>query len=745
MQQRHVATDRLAVFGLGLLLALFGNAHAQQACDWRSVAVVGAEGMSPAFAPVVDDNAWQLFATDDRGTLKLHRCDANGACQSGAAPVSSGAQVVDAVVAVATTPNRPLAVYRDAVTSRLHLGQCSSWGGCTYPMQRVLDALPVTQRAASIALDADGIAQVAYAAEGPGFGVLRLYSCNDASCTAGSSTEVDSQPVGTRTHLAAIRAEGATRMLIVYNSVGDMQVRYAACGMSCGSGAANLGMLVAGRDGFVLPAANAADGYDVVYTRPGGGLGLVSCNNRTCLLRQERTLLADTTLGHAPQAVRRADGSLLITHRDTTLGTLRMYRCNDVACSSGNDAALDSSSDMADAFALARGADDRAITFLRRENTAALLAARCDTPACASRALQASINGIDVQHADVAVRADGRPLVAWTHDVANGDTLWLQRCADPACSQSDAVQLGINSNYSYRPVLLLRPDGRPAVVASSVGGIAMHNCSDVDCTSNAEVRITAPGSGTGETYDAVVRVDGRVAVASVDRSNSGGTRNDVLLHLCDDDACLAPSTRVLADLSTSASVGDLAITADSANRAQVSFTYFETGLGAVARYIRCDDAACGTFTERMLAPGGAYGIELAMRSDDRAVLLQTLFPLGHLNICDSPGCSTDTQRTIPSVTSGASSVLRLHNNVPMQTGVQSSQVWINTCVDEQCNSPLLQQAADLPGTSLQRGGFAVDVQGRARIGAIDTQHRDVWLTVCAAPSVPEVFRDGFED
>src|SRR3982751_3913537 len=73
----------------------------------------------------------------------------------------------------------------------------------------------------------------------------------------------------------------------------------------------------------------------------------------------------------------------------------------------------------------------------------------------------------------VAMRADGRPVLAYTSDVHNDSALYLYDCANPVCSAGHAVYLDSSYNYFGAPGILVRADARPLIIATHRGGLRL--------------------------------------------------------------------------------------------------------------------------------------------------------------------------------------------------------------------------------------------------------------------------------
>jgi len=83
-----------------------------------------------------------------------------------------------------------------------------------------------------------------------------------------------------------------------------------------------------------------------------------------------------------------------------------------------------------------------------------------------------------IDHTRLALRQDGRPVLVYSNAVHNNSSLYFYDCANPACSAGHSVYLDASSNYFGASGIVVREDGRPAIVASYFGGVRFYDCAD---------------------------------------------------------------------------------------------------------------------------------------------------------------------------------------------------------------------------------------------------------------------------
>ncbi|MBK9657514.1 MAG: hypothetical protein IPO66_19595 [Rhodanobacteraceae bacterium] len=93
----------------------------------------------------------------------------------------------------------------------------------------------------------------------------------------------------------------------------------------------------------------------------------------------------------------------------------------------------------------------------------------------------------------MAVRSDGRPLIAVGGNAGSGTLLRLVDCNDAACTSWTARALG-SVSVAF-PALAIRPDGRPLLASAGVGQqLTAYDCADIVCTTHARTFLASSPS-----------------------------------------------------------------------------------------------------------------------------------------------------------------------------------------------------------------------------------------------------------
>lgn len=367
---------------------------------------------------------------------------------------------------------------------------------------------------------------------------------------------------------------------------------------------------------------------------------------------------------------------------------------------------------------------------------------QCTTPACTTL-LRRDANGVPAFAADVALRADGRPVAIWTK---------LRRprigvCADALCtSVAYRATGGANADQS-RPAIAIRPDGRPFAYYSSVGGSAAWDCADADCTTGTNREVSGSGNNTSNVTELALRADGRPVMLYYNAAT-----NAVSLFVCADVNCTTGQARLLADepdpgvQSTSLSGFGLAIGGDGRPVATWGLSNQPTpGISSGAlRLARCDNLECTTATVRSLGSEPAFfGGGIAIRADNRPVLLENANNLRNLVTCDDATCSGAARVSLENPFDIANQLRLRPGEVPAyNSGTIGSGGWWQ-CSDPACGTT--SRTAMISDTATNQRGH----NGRIAFGTdprpigvfTEQQLNDVWLAV----PVPEaIFANSFE-
>ena len=650
-------------------------------------------------------------------------CDSNG-CRIGRPLSAEGrdrGRHVSAAMRPGATPKPFVASYDAGSGDLVGLG-CSnddcSFGG----QERVLDAVgDVGQYTATTIDAATGAPLISY--YDAGNGDLKLYVCADADCSTGSARVVDDQ--GDRGRHSDLAYSNGT-LWIVYDDSGSGELLLARASAPYTS--FERLALGAGTKASLQPLADGSGGVDIAWEGAEGGLMFRHCANAACA-GATSIALSGANLGRAPSLARRPNGLPFISHHDSGSGAVMGTLCGNAACDNGTQLlVLENGPGMGQTSVALSYADGRPLAIYRDAAQASLRMTECTTTACSAFNRRLAVDGIATGSPAVALRADGRAVVAWVR--ASNRQPHLALCADATCTQFTRRVLGGSNSDSSTPAVAIRPDNRPFAYFASVGGTAAWDCNDAECSSGNPRTISAPGTSTSTVSKMALRPDGRPVLLYYH-----DTQHQLYLYVCADLNCSTGSARLVVDASEP--LRDLALAVGGDNRPLVVYSN-GAGLQTLAR---CDDSECTGFGSSLLDDAGSHAYALAVRSDQRPVLVSRQDNTRELRICDTAACSGSATFPLPGFLLTRSLGL-LAGDRPAYDYGTSGSAGVIACADPTCSAREFRVAmADAgPGASFDPA-LAVGADARLALAAQAHRESDVWLAV-TPPTL--LFGNGFE-
>lgn len=347
----------------------------------------------------------------------------------------------------------------------------------------------------------------------------------------------------------------------------------------------------------------------------------------------DRILDSALDFGRHVRLALRDDGRPVLAYHEDALGSVRLYNCADAVCSSGSMRNIATAGDAGEGIALALRGDGRPLIAYIDGSGDSLHIYSCSNAECTVGISSALDTSVSPGTLDMALRADGRAVLVY-QTIQSGGTPSYQRtwqCADIDCTSGAARN---HDTYPTQVAIAIRPDGRPLLAAGGNAGRAdsprFWDCADANCTSGT-LRST-----TGVAYQQVagirLRPDGRALLLA---EGLGGWPGIVA---CSDVNCTNAPGNYIQDCETT-SAADFAMRADGT--AAIACVSSQDGARALGLY-DCTTASCSSGSMRPLLPYGRAGsaVAIAVRADDRPVIAyydQANGDLG-LYICGSPAC-----------------------------------------------------------------------------------------------------------
>lgn len=633
-----------------------------------------------------------------------------------------------------TLSNRPFAAYYNATSGDLEALDCFD-GSCNFSTIRVLDTVNDVGAGTATAIE-PALANPFVAYYDATNGDLRLYRCTNAVCDTGGSFIVDG--VGDRGRRPSM-AFAPGFLWIAYEDTTSGEVRIARG--TTPYGPADFTTFAVGPGAEPALTIDGSGFVDLVYR--GGASNTLErwkCTSFNCATASQETL-DGAGRGHSPSATRMPNGNLLVSHHQPSTGAMLATVCDSPMCGAPLRVTLETGPGFGPQSVATAYSDNRPLVHYRDATRAELRSTHCTTSACTTL-LRGIVNGIPAFAPNLALRADGRPVAIWTK---------LRRpvigvCADALCTSfAKRLPEAGNSDMS-RPAIAIRPDGRPFAYYSYFGGTTAWDCADVECTSGVRRNVSGTVNATGNVTELAIRPDGRPVMLY-----TNSITNEVFLFDCADVGCSTGQARLIDDdldqsvQSTQLSNFVLAIGGDG--RPAAAWTRFNQptpgNFAGALRFARCDDLACTTATVRSLNAQRTFWLGLAIRSDNRPVLLEGLSEGRNLLTCDDATCASLARVAMPNLVGTINQLVLRPGNVPAyNSGMLGSGGWWQ-CGDPACTNPE-RFVAITDATTNMRGhlgpiGFGA---GPRPVGLYHEQElQDVWLAV---PLPEVVFANGFE-
>ena len=355
-----------------------------------------------------------------------------------------------------------------------------------------------------------------------------------------------------------------------------------------------------------------------------------------------------------------------------------------------------------------------------------------------------SVGSDPVGFVRLAVRADGRPVLAYTTDVHNNSSLYLYDCANSNCSAGHVVYLDTSSNYYGAPGVRVRPDGRPLVIATYFGGIRLYDCADADCGSYSTHDIRANASAIFSDIPFALQASGNPVLLYLD-SVLGPRPGYLIVHFCSDATCDAAGAEQILAMPPPATPMFSALSLARGSDQTLAAAYLSSVGGSnlnTYNIARCADIACTSVSNTQVAvpvdDSTPVRTALAMRSDQRPLALDSQANHRAWLDCTSSACNAWNDLPLPTIGQPLGLQL-LPGNVPAYALFDSSTVSAVACNDIGCTVGN-GVVAGTPTTSILDGDFALDQNARPAVAYIDFDTRALAVAGCT----DVVFSNGFE-
>lgn len=339
---------------------------------------------------------------------------------------------------------------------------------------------------------------------GPGLAVSDGQIVVDPAAFSIRTTTVDSTSVAGEWSSLAIGTDGLA--LIAYEADGDLKTAHCS-DLSCTTAT----LSPVGNTANSISLAIGSDGLGLI-SYGNTGLKVAHCDNVECTSITTNTVDSGIATGYTSVAIG-ADNLGLISYFDDTNNDLKVAHCDDTNCSSATVSTLDSSIGAVGPYSsVAIGTDGLGLISYYYPTGGALKVAHCDNELCTS-ATKSTLDSADDtgQWTSVAIGADGFGLISY-YDVTE-DTLKVAHCVNTVCGAASILSPGGTGNGGQYSSLAVGPDGLGFIAFKGTGEyLSTAHCVDPICSS-ATVN-TVPISVAGGYNSAAFGIDGRALVST---------------------------------------------------------------------------------------------------------------------------------------------------------------------------------------------------------------------------------------
>jgi hypothetical protein len=312
----------------------------------------------------------------------------------------------------------------------------------------------------------------------------------------------------------------------------------------------------------------------VAYTdNTRGKVRIYDCANTQCTSGSAHDAPdANTLIGQSLNMILRDDGTALLSYFDDIANDLRILDCTNTSCNSGTTRVADSDGDAGMFSDIARRADGRAQIAYARELTTQAWLYGCADSACSSgsRRLIDDRPGSVGSHIAIAIREGDLATLSY-HDSTSSGGVRITVCTDQDCNFVNQRTLDTGFFFSDTDIAV-RSDGRAMVAYVGVSGgnriPRLHVCADIACANGVTRNLgQVPVQGLLSVALGIAG-DGRARIA-FQQLGVG----DLMLYECADAECGSGGTAVV---DSSGDAG-YAISMDMSAEWPPILSYFEAG------------------------------------------------------------------------------------------------------------------------------------------------------------------------
>jgi hypothetical protein len=281
--------------------------------------------------------------------------------------------------------------------------------------------------------------------------------------------------------------------------------------------------------------AIGSDGLPIIshLDSTAGTLRVTHCGNIACTAGNVSTTVDDPAnlVGFDTSIAIGSDGLPIISHLDGTAGTLRVTHCGNVTCTAGNvSTTVDDPANVVGFYtSIAIGSDGLPIISHQDFTAGALRVTHCGNVACTAGNVSTTVDAPGNQvgfYTSIAIGSDGLPIIS--HQDQTAGALRVTHCGNVACTAGNVSTTvdAPGTQVGFFTSIAIGSDGLPIISHQDVMVFALRvtHCGNVACTAgNVSTTVDDPANGVGEDTSIAIGSDGLPIISHHDFT-AGGLR-----------------------------------------------------------------------------------------------------------------------------------------------------------------------------------------------------------------------------
>jgi hypothetical protein len=295
---------------------------------------------------------------------------------------------------------------------------------------------------------------------------LVLMDCTSPNCsTANRRTLVHANDAGNFPSMA-LRQNG-NPVLSHLNETDRFLEFYDCSDPRCVSGVNRVLDQATGYWGFDTSIVVRPDGRPIIayWHSDFQDLRLYDCADSACSSGTIRDLDVEGQTGYAPSIIIGKDGFPMIGYGNRDTQSARLFDCENASCTAASLSTLAISAYTLPTFSMASQPDGNPVIVLANTTTNALTLLRCTVPDCSvTSASTLHVSGGSLMSASIAYLPDGNPFIVYSETMPPGQVdMGMIACQDLSCSSS-VTQSYLTGDAGEHADVAVRPDGNPLIV-----------------------------------------------------------------------------------------------------------------------------------------------------------------------------------------------------------------------------------------------------------------------------------------